>query len=241
MSDGNFTLEHWDSAAYDRLRRSLHDLEDEGYRAFHSRLITSRYPLRGVRLPNLRRIAGEIAKGNWREYLACCQTDTYEEVMLHGMVLGATRGDFEEILSRMAEFIPLIDNWAICDSTCMAFKLAKKHRERTWEFLRPYLASTEEFELRFAVVMLLDHFVTEEDIDRVLEFLGGIRHEGYYVKMAVAWAVSVCYVKFPERTMALLQSGCLDLFTHNKAIQKCVESYRVSDGDKQKLRAMKRK
>ena len=89
--------------------------------------------------------------------------------------------------------------------------------------------------------MLLSHFVDEEHIDSVLRLMEGVRHEGYYAKMVVAWTLSVCYVKFPEKTEKILRNGSLDNFTQNKTIQKIRESYRVSKEDKQRLNLLKRK
>ena len=103
-----------------------------------------------------------------------------------------------------------------------------------------YLDSTQEYELRFAIVSLLDYFVTENYIERVLRILGDVKHEAYYVKMAVAWAVSVCYVKFPELTWDLLAGNQLDDITHQKSIQKIRESFRVSKEVKDRLNTLRR-
>ena len=116
----------------------------------------------------------------------------------------------------------------------------KKNQEEWFSFLEPYLNSSQEYEIRFAVVCLLDFFVQEAFIDRILNCFSDIHHEGYYVKMAVAWAVSVCYVKFPEKTEEFLLKNTLDDFTHNKAIQKIRESYRVSREEKEELNRLKR-
>jgi len=110
-----------------------------------------------------------------------------------------------------------------------------------WDFLQPYLSSDKEYEIRFGVVMLLLYFVEDEYIERVLQWMDRIRHEGYYVKMAVAWAISVCYVKYPEPTMAFLKNNTLDDFTYNKALQKIIESLRVDSETKHVLRSMKRR
>ena len=103
-----------------------------------------------------------------------------------------------------------------------------------------YLKSQEEFEIRFALVSMLDHFITEEYKDRIFQAVESVHHDGYYVKMAAAWLVSVLYVKFPNETEAFLQKNTLDDFTHNKSIQKIRESYRVSKEDKERLNTMKR-
>lgn len=149
----------------------------------------------GVRLPVLRALAKEIAKGDWRTYLEEAVDDTFEEVMLQGYVTGAARMPFEEQMERMAAYVCKINDWALCDSPCSGFKFVRKHREEVWAFLQPYLYSGEVFSQRFAVVMLLAHFVTDDFIDRVLEACAAVRPSGYYASMAVAWAVSVCFAK----------------------------------------------
>ena len=110
-----------------------------------------------------------------------------------------------------------------------------------WDFINKYLKSNKEFELRFAIVMMLDFYITEEYIDQVLELLNNIKHDGYYVKMAVAWTIQAIYVKFPKKTMKFLNNNSIDNWTYNKALQKIIESYRVDDKEKEKIRKMKRK
>ena len=112
-------------------------------------------------------------------------------------------------------------------------------RQPMWEFIQPYFHAQAEYDTRFAVVMGLGNFVDEQHLEAFLRQLDGIRHEAYYARMAVAWAVSVCYVKFPQRTHAWLGSCSLDDWTYNKSLQKIIESYRVSDAAKQEIRAMK--
>lgn len=161
--------------------------------------------------------------------------------MLRGMVIGCASMELEERLERMAAFVPQIRNWSVCDSFCAAQKWVGRHREAVWDFLQPYIRSDEEFSVRFAAVMLLDHLITGDYIGRVLEALDSMSPAGYYAQMAIAWAVSIAYVKFPEETGSYLRRCRLDDFTYNKALQKAVESRRVSDEDKVRLRAMKRK
>ncbi len=223
------------------IRERLNALAEEDYRKFSSSLIPGEDKLLGVRLPHLRELAKEIAKGDWREYLDNAQNEYYEEIMLQGLVIGYAKASPEEILKYTALFIPKIRNWGVCDSFCTGLKLAKKHPEMVWDFIRPYLSSDKEFEIRFAVIMMLAHFISNGYIDRVIESLDRIRHEGYYVKMGVAWAISVCYVKYPEKTIAYLKSCELDDFTFNKSLQKILESYRVDQDAKAVIRSMKRK
>lgn len=224
----------------DEIRQRIFELADEEYKKFHSGLCPNTNNIVGVRVPVLRDFAKEIAKGDWEEYLKNAKDDYYEEVMLQGMVIGQAKMDLPKRLEYVKSFVPKIDNWAICDVSCAGFKFAKKYPKEVWNFLQSYIHSNKEFEIRFAVVMLLDFYITEEYIKEVLDILNYTHHEGYYVKMAVAWAISICYIKFPKETLKLLQKNEIDDFTYNKALQKIIESYRVSNEEKDKIRKMKR-
>lgn len=222
-------------------RQQIFELINEDYQKFASKLIPTIDNVLGVRLPALRKIAKEIAKSDWRTYLETTESEYFEEVMLQGMVLGYVKADIEEILSYITAFVPKIDNWSVCDSFCIGLKFTKVNQERVWEYLQPYLSSEKEYEIRFGVVMLLNYYIDDAYIDKVLQSLDRIKHEGYYVKMAVAWAISICYVKLPELTMSYLNKNTLDDFTYNKALQKITESYRVDMETKEQIRSMKRK
>ncbi|MGM9530720.1 DNA alkylation repair protein [Intestinibacter sp.] len=223
------------------LRNKLFELSDEKYKKFHSGLCPNTDNIIGVRLPQLRQIAKEIAKGDWRGYLENCLEDYYEENLINGLVIAYAKCDVEEKLQYIKGFVPKIDNWAICDSFCNSLKFTVKNREIVWEFLQPYLDSDKEFELRFAVVMMLNYYITEEYIDVVLKCLDKISHDGYYVKMAVAWAVSICFIHFEDKTMDFLKNNNLDYFTYNKSLQKICESLRVDKDTKILIKSMKRK
>ncbi|MDF2661276.1 MAG: alkylation repair protein [Paenibacillus sp.] len=221
------------------IREQLLELADEEYRTFSASLIPTIDHVMGVRLPELRKMAKTIARRDWRSYLKQADGDYFEEVMLQGMVIGYAQAELEEFLALVADFIPKIDNWSVCDSFCTGLKFTSAIKESVWTFLQPYLRSKSEYELRFGVVMLLMYYTDEPDIQSVLSLLDSIRHEGYYVKMAVAWAISVCYVKHPEPTMHYLQNHSLDAFTYNKALQKITESNRVHPNMKKTIRRMK--
>lgn len=227
----------------DILNIRLQELADEPYRKFHGNLIPNVDTVfYGVRVPVLRKLAKELIRQDWQGFVRLASgSGIYEMNMLCGMVIALAKCDFEEKLSYVQSFIPYIDNWAVCDVVCGDMKDVNKHKERMYEFIQPFLSSEREYEVRFAVVILMQYFVTEEYIDDILERFDGIRHEGYYVKMAVAWAVSVCFVKQRDITLAYLSACNLDDFTYNKSIQKMLESFRVSEEDKQMLRGMKRK
>lgn len=197
----------------------------------------------GIRMPHLRRLARQIAAdGSWREYVADADAYFMESRMLHGMVIAYVKDiGISERLALVKEWVPCINSWSVCDNVCCTFKPKPAERDQWWRFIQPYFRSPRTYELRFAVVMALDVFVDEEHIAQILRIAGTIRHDGYYVKMAVAWLLAECFVKFPDATMPFLAHNSLDNFTHNKALQKICESFRATDEQKAAIRLLKRK
>lgn len=226
---------------YQEILEQVKQLAEEEYRTFHAKLIPgTKVEYLGVRVPKLRAVSKQILKDDWRLFLQEAEdSDIYEMIMLYGMVMAGAKCDFAEKLDYVTQFVPQIDNWGVCDIVVGALKDVKKHPEEMYAFLQCYLTSEKEFELRFAIVVLMSYYLNDEYIDRVLEWYGTIKHEGYYVKMAVAWGVSVCFVKYREKTLAFLEAGRLEPWTQNKAIQKIRESYRVSAEDKEFLKRFK--
>lgn len=226
---------------HQQIREQLINLADQNYQKFSSSLIPNCQNILGVRLPELRKIAKNIAKEDWQNYLTAASDEFFEEVMLQGMIIGYVKTDIEERLSYVALFVPKIDNWSVCDSFCTGLKFTKENQERVWAFLQPYFSSNKEYDVRFGVVMLLNYYIDHRYIENVLNIINAIKHEGYYVKMAVAWAISICYVKDPLVTMNYLRNNSLDDFTYHKALQKITESNRVEKEAKNLIRQMKRK
>ena len=222
------------------IKAELTALADADYRRFSAKLLPPGTNLIGVRLPQMRALAKRIAAEDWRGWLAAAGDDTFEEVMLQGMVIGTAKADIDELLRYTAAFVPKIDNWSVCDSFCASLRFVRRQPEAVWEFLSPYLSSGREFDVRFAVVAMLDHFVDEAHVDGVIARLTALTHEGYYVRMAAAWTLSVCFVRFPEKVYPLLEAGVLDPVTHNLTIRKIRESLRVSREDKAAVARLKR-
>ncbi|WP_167957054.1 DNA alkylation repair protein [Anaerosporobacter faecicola] len=221
------------------IKEQLAELAEEKFRKFTSRLLPGGEPILGVRLPKLRSIAKQIAKGDYQTYLTVALDDSYEEIMLQGMVIGYVKAPIDEILQMIKNFLSKIDNWSVCDSFCSGLKIAREEREIFWNFIQPYVYSGQEFQVRFAVVMLLDYFVEEAYVTKACQIFDQIKHEGYYVKMAVAWAISIYYIAYPARMVQYLQNCKLDSFTYHKALQKICESRAVSAEEKEKIRTMR--
>lgn len=225
----------------EQIRSFLEEHAEDKYREFSSGLIPGNDTMLGVRIPVLRDLAKKIAKEDWRTYLKGALDDSFEEICLQGFVIGYAKADIDELLSYASKFIPKIQDWSVNDGFCATFKIARKHREKVWDFLMQYKNSQNEYEQRVVAVMLMNHFLEEEYIDRVLVVWDELNHEGYYCKMGVAWGIATAYAKFPKETHAFLLENHLDDFTYNKSIQKMIESYRIAPEDKEILRSMKRK
>lgn len=222
------------------LMDELQSLSEAGMRAFNEKLIPeTRKRILGVRTPELRRLARQILRDNAEDFLdASLGSDVHEISLLHGMVLAGARRRLSEPLARLRAFIPTMDSWATCDLLCGDWKASPAEIEALEPMLNACFFSDAEFECRFGAVMRM--LYDQARPDSVLALYACFRHEGYYARMGVAWGLSCLFVAHRDRTLAFLQSDSLDDFTHNKAIQKCVESRRVSDGDKQLLRALRR-
>ena len=222
------------------VKKQLYELADTEYREFNKKLMPGTENVLGVRLPVLRKIAKELAKGDYRLYLSEADETTHEETMLQGLVIGYAKMDMEERMEYLKNFIPKITNWAVCDSCCMGYHFMEKDREAWFSFLKDYWGSGKEFEIRFAVVALFSHFADQEYVQRIFQIFNSVQNEGYYVRMAVAWAISVFYVKFKEETEEFLENNHLDTFTQNKAVQKIRKSYRVSKEEKEQIKKFRR-
>lgn len=252
---------------YQEFRNKLFENAEEGYRDFVLTGIITERPLLGVRIPKCRELAKEIlALGNMDEFLSN-EPVSFEEVMVRGMVIAGL--PYEEMVQKMYEFIPLIDNWEICDSFCAACrKNIAGHRAEFLDEIDKMLKSLDEFQTRVAFVCLLLHYVLPEylevifdriseiseylsdgpgemSVERIKGETGGekvrdvMAWDAYYVKMAIAWLISICFAKFPEETRFFFKQVKLPKWTYNKAISKTCESCRVDKDLKEELKTLK--
>ena len=226
------------------VREEILRLAEQGNRSFVAGLHPGIEHVLGVRIPDLRKLAKEIARADWRTYLQTAPCTYMEERMLYGLVLGyvSTAEGVDEYLEWVDRFVPMINSWSVCDSFAFAGgkRFIKIHEDRFWPYLMKWMNATGEYQIRFGVVMAFKYFIDEKHVDELLQQLQQINHNGYYVKMAVAWALSVCYLSFPEKTMAVCTEGRLDGQTIRMALQKMVDSYRVTEEDKRRIRELRR-
>lgn len=231
----------------EEVKELLFESADLAYKEFNDRITNcSVAPSIGVRVPQVRSIAGEIIKNNWEEYLAEMEsaeptTIFQEEHMLQGIVAGRAKMDRASRIRHLDRWISGILSWADCDCCISSFKFMKKDPEFWFDYNKRWLESRREFELRYAIVAFMQYFINEDYIDRVLDIFAAsyASDELYYVKMAQAWALSVCFVKYRDKTLNVFEKKQMDSWIQNKAIQKCRESYRVSKEDKDLLKTLR--
>lgn len=220
------------------IRDKLISMSENKYKIFSSALIPNSGKMLGIRIPILRNYAKQLSSTIEAESLNFDDDVYYEEIMLKAILIGTMKFSAEERLEYIRNFIPKINNWAVCDSFCVSLKFTRKNQKAVWNFLKYYCDSKEEFFQRFAEVMMLNYFVNEEYIEMTLQRLTKISVKEFYSSMGAAWAIAECYIKFPQKTEYVLKQKILDNQTHNKAIRKICDSYRVSKSDKDYLKTL---
>lgn len=226
----------------EKIKNKLFELADEKYKEFHGGLCPGVNNIIGVRVPVLRNYAKELVKKySLEELWNQIDDEYYEEIMLKGMIIGLSKKEnIDVVFNYIKQFVPKINNWAVCDVFCGGLKITKKYKEEMWNFIQTYIKSEKEFEIRFVIVMILDYYIEEEHLEKDFKIFDSITNKDYYVQMAIAWAVSICLIKFYDETVEYLKKSKLDKFTFNKSLQKAIESYRISEDKKQYLRKMKK-
>ena len=221
------------------IQEKLFALQDTKYREFQSKLMPTVDPdtVIGVRTPQLRKLAKEIAKTDEKQLLLQGLPHAYfEENQLHAFVI-ALEKDFERCLAEVERFLPYIDNWATCDQ--LSPKVFAKHREELLSRIDVWLASDHVYTIRFGIGMLMQHFLNEDFDVKYAERVAGIRSDEYYVNMMTAWYFATALAKQYDAVLPFIENRKMDVWTHNKAIQKAVESYRITQEQKTYLRSLK--
>lgn len=232
---------HWTKLDYKNFLNYLEEHADVEYKKFHSSLVPNLEDFYGCRVPFLKKVGKEISRGDYQSFLKLNQKKMYEEKFIYGMVISSVKVDFKHRLDYIREFIPIIDNWAICDCFCANLKDFKKNKEEGFTFIQELLQKEDTYSLRVALVLLLDYYINETYLDSIFNITNHIKSDEYYVKMAMAWLLSICYIKYPNQTLYYLNHNQLDDWTYNKTICKICESLRVSKKEKEELKKRKRK
>ncbi len=222
------------------IQKLLFEQRDEAYADFQSRLMPGipRESLIGVRVPRARALARELVKGSdWRSFLDCLPHRYYDENLLHGLLISEIR-DYGDCIRCIDAFLPYVDNWAVCD--LLSPKIFKKHKQELTEKIREWIASPAVYTCRFGLEMLMSHYLDADFGPEVLGPAASVRSEEYYVRMMQAWFFATALAKQWESALPYLIEEKLDVWTHNKTIQKACESYRISEEQKAYLRTLKR-
>lgn len=222
------------------IREELFKMQDLKYKDFHSKLMPTINPdtIIGIRVPELRKFAKRMSKDNdIQNFLAEPPHKYYEENNLHAFLIEQIK-DYDECIEELNKFLPYVDNWATCDS--MRPKCFKKHTDELLMQIEIWLKSKDTYTIRFAIEMLMVYFLDEKFDERFLTTVSTIRSEEYYINMMIAWYFATALAKQYEATLPYLQENKLSTWTHNKTIQKAIESYRITDEQKIYLRTLRR-
>lgn len=218
----------------------LFELQDLEYREFHSNLVPTKDPdaIIGVRVPNLRKLAKELIKEmDVTPFLKELPHQYNEENVLHAFFIEAIK-DYDECLLELNQFLPYVDNWAVCDS--LKPKVFKKHLDELVDEIQGWIESTQTYTIRFGIEMLMNFYLDEKFSAKYLDMVAGVKSEEYYVNMMIAWYFATALAKQYDATIKIIEAGVLDKWTHNKTIQKAIESYRITPEQKEYLRGLKK-
>ena len=221
------------------IRNELYKSQDIKYRDFQSKLIPNIDPetVIGVRTPILRKLAKDLSKNeDIRDFLKDVPHRYFDENQLHAFLISGMK-DYDECLKELKCFLPFIDNWATCDQ--LSPKVFKKHRRELIPEIKKWIKSDETYTVRFGIGMLMEHFLDEDFDVSYPDLVASIRSEEYYVNMMSAWYFATALAKQYEDILPFIENNRLDIWTHNKTIQKAVESFRITDEQKAYLKSLK--
>jgi len=220
---------------------NLNSLSDSKYRDFQIKLIPGKTSdqMIGVRTPDLRSYAKELSKrDDISDFLNNLPHEFFDENQLHAFIISLLK-DYDKCMVEVERFLPYVDNWATCDQ--MSPKIFKKNREKLLEKIRDWIASDKTYTIRFGIKMLMEHFLDDDFDLQYPDMVASVRSEEYYVNMMIAWYFATALAKQYDSILPYIEEKRLDTWTHNKTIQKSIESYRITDDQKSYLRSLKQK
>ena len=223
----------------EEITAELFRLQDEDYARMQAKIIptVSTDRIIGVRTPALRSFAKNLYKyQHVNAFLSCLPHRYFDEDQLHAFIISLEK-DFDKCISEVDIFLPFIDNWATCDQ--LSPKAFKKEPERLLPYIQAWIQSDQPYTVRFAVGMLMQHFLDERFDTKYADMAAELRSEEYYVNMMIAWYFATALAKQYEQVLPYLEEKRLDVWVHNKAIQKSVESYRITEEQKAYLKTLK--
>lgn len=223
---------------YERAVSELEAKSDPRYKNFNDKITASKTESLGVRMPDVKAVAKSVDKSEIEEYLSECRFAYYEDTIIFGLLLARLGAD--EFWKRKDEYLGRCDSWAHIDTVVPAIKIGKADKDRFYELNKDGIESLDGFFLRFRIVVFMRFYIDETHTAEILRLMDKLDGRGYYNDMAIAWLISVAFVKQRGITLAYLQNDNLGEFTHNKAISKIHDSFRVSDSDKKYLKTLRK-
>jgi len=223
----------------DEIVAELFRMQDKDYALMQAKIIPTVAADRiiGVRTPALRAFAKSLSKDNdVDEFLSCVPHQYFDENQLHAFVISNEK-DFDKCIAKVDIFLPFIDNWATCDQ--LSPKALKKEPEKLFHYIQTWIKSDKTYTVRFAIGMLMQHFLDDCFDTKYVDMVAAVKSEEYYVKMMIAWYFATALAKQYELVLPYLEEKRLDDWVHNKAIQKSVESYRITDDKKAYLKTLR--
>lgn len=219
--------------------RQMFDLQDEAYKQFQCKLMPTIDPntVIGIRTPQLRKLANSLVGSDAAsEFISTLPHQYYEENNLHGFLIEKIK-DYDECVAALNQFLPYVDNWSTCDM--MSPKAFKKHPPQLIEQIKLWLSSNHTYTVRFGIKLLMSLYLDEYFQPEYLELIAGICSDEYYIKMMIAWYFATALAKQYDAALPYITQRRLDKWTHNKTIQKAIESYRITDQQKIYLKSLK--
>ncbi len=226
----------WNKSTYKDFINYLKSLKDEKYKEFHGKIVNnSKYEIIGIRSPISKNIAKEISKTNMKDYLDLEKGNYYEEVLIEGLVISKLK-DEKVFYKYFIKYIEKIDNWALCDSFSSSIKILEKHPDKYFNICLDLINTNEEYKVRLGLVMILNHFINDENTKKIIKVIDNISSDKYYINMAVAWLIAEMYIKEKDVTLEYLKKNNQNKFVQNKAISKINDSFRVTKEEKEMLK-----
>jgi 3-methyladenine DNA glycosylase AlkD len=223
----------------EKIVKELFEMQDEKYRDFQSTLIpgSDLEKVIGIRTPLLRKYAKNLPLEDAKAFLLELPHEYFDENQLHAFIVSEIK-DIDACIKEVNTFLPYVDNWATCDQ--MSPVIFKKHKDKLLVEVKRWIASSETYTVRFGIKMLMQHFLDEDFNLEYPKMVAKIQSEEYYVKMMIAWYFATALSKQYDSVIPFIEEGRLEKWTHNKAIQKSIESYRITTEQKKYLRSLKK-
>lgn len=228
----------WDDKKYQEFLEYLNTLQDKKYQEFHSKIIVSDN-LIGIKTNTLKKIAKEIALGDYQGFINCNKSNLYETIMIEGFLYTNLKIPFTELIDYLNEYLLRVDNWAHVDLLVSNLKVFNKNQEIGFKYAKKLIRSKNNWIKRCGIIIMLNYYLHDIYIDKTLEIVSKIKTSDYYVKMAIAWLMSISYIKYKEKTLIYLVN-IEDSFIYNKTLSKIIDSKRISNDEKKFIRTLKK-